>query len=66
MDEEPLIDAFNSAILTHAVQDGKVNLTEVMVAAAAVLTAYIGQLALEDRRAEFDKLTRVLTMEMGL
>ena len=62
MDEEPLIDAFNSAILAHAVQDGKVNLTEVMVAAAAVLTAYIGQLAIEDRRAEFDKLTRVLTL----
>ncbi len=66
MMEEPLIDAFNSAILAHAVKDGKVNLTEVMVAAAAVLTAYIGQLALEDRRAEFNKLIRVLTLEMGL
>ena len=66
MDEEPLIDAFNSAILTHAVKDGKVNLTEVMVAAAAVLTAYIGQLALEDRRAEFNKLVHVMSLEMGL
>ncbi len=64
--EEPLIDAFNSAIFDHAVKDGKVNLTEVMVAAAVVLIAYIGQLALEDRRAEFDKLVRVLSLEMGL
>ena len=65
--DEPLIAAFNEAVHAYAVKDGKVNLTEVMVAAGAPLVAYMGQVQpIEERRQELNKLVRYPQLEMGL